>query len=507
MSSDRLTVLTSINKTHAGKRFRFNPKTGITNRNFSAGKYFSVEIVEADGIVSLAGILERIAAGRTSFVIRGEPLPGVDHKKTRRALYPDKKTGEAAGFAAVPRRWMLIDGDGLPCPAVIDPRLDPEAGVEHMIGLLPRECWDVTCWWQYSAQQSVMPGDDGLRLHLWFWLDRALDDASLKRWAIAANIAANGIKVIDPALFNPVQIHYLAPPLFNGMPDPLVRRSGLRQGLDDEISLIIPEPDQKHPDRPSGEGYMPGVGVEAYLARIGGPEGIREPIKSAVASFVAIYGSKADAGELKKAIRAALDRLEPSWRKDPKGKRGWRLLYAGDEHLDALIDAIRRIHGDQPPKGWTLPPPPRVTEEIPDDEGEGPGNSDADKSDGPDDIDDFVGPLPAEFSDEQLTLAFSAEHHENWRYVALWGSWLQWTQLRWSKEDTLRAFELARRICRAASGRAMAQEGDAKLARAVGDASTVAGVERLARADRRHARRFDHYDPKDWIFNQPPRKE
>ena len=236
---DQLTVLTSVNKTHAGKQFRFNPKTGlITNRSYSAGKYFSVEIVGVDGIAALATTLEAVAARKTAFVIRCEPLPGADHKKTRRTINPDPKTGEAAGFTAAARRWMLIDGDGLPCPAVIDPRVEPEAAVEHMLGLLPPECWDATCWWQLSAQQSVKPDDDSLRLHLWFWLDRPVDDASLKRWAISANMAANGIKVIDPALFNPVQIHYCAPPLFDGIKDPLVRRSGLRQGLDGLSELV-----------------------------------------------------------------------------------------------------------------------------------------------------------------------------------------------------------------------------------------------------------------------------
>jgi hypothetical protein len=180
-----------------------------------------------------------------------------------------------------------------------------------MIGLLPPECWDATCWWQYSAQQSVFPDDDGLRLHLWFWLDRALDDASLKRWGIAANVAANGIKVVDTALFNGVQIHYLAPPLFTAMPDPLVRRAGLRQSLDDELSLVVPEADPKHADRPSGEGFVPGVGVAAFLAEIGGPRGTREPIRSAIGSWVAINGIHADPGPLKAAIRAAIRKNRP----------------------------------------------------------------------------------------------------------------------------------------------------------------------------------------------------
>jgi hypothetical protein len=164
-----------------------------------------------------------------------------------------------------------------------------------------------------------------------------------------------------------------------------------------------------------------------------------------------------------------------------------------------LIEWTRNVHGDRPPKGFILPPPPHIIEKIPNEDEE--DNHLADPTEEPDD--DFVGPIPAEFSDEQLALAFSAEHHTNWRYVALWGKWQQWAGTRWRNEDTLRAFELARRICRAASSRASPE----KLAREVARASTVAGVERLARADRRHAMTFGQYDAKDWDFNQPPRKE
>jgi putative DNA primase/helicase len=104
---------------------------------------------------------------------------------------------------------------------------------------------------------------------------------------------------------------------------------------------------------------------------------------------------------------------------------------------------------------------------------------------------------------EWLALRFSAEHHADWRYVALGGKWQQWTGTRWRSEDTLRAFELARRICRSAS----ADCDKPQLAREIARAGAVAGVERLARADRRHAMRFDQYDAEDWDFNQPPRKE
>jgi hypothetical protein len=114
-----------------------------------------------------------------------------------------------------------------------------------------------------------------------------------------------------------------------------------------------------------------------------------------------------------------------------------------------------------------------------------------------------TGPLPEEFSHEWMALRFSAEHHADWRFVELWGKWLQWTKARWRIENTLRTFELARRVCRVASASCV----NPKVAREVARASAVAGVERLARADRRHARTFDQWNEDDWVFNQSPRKD
>jgi hypothetical protein len=172
----------------------------------------------------------------------------------------------------VPRRWALVDVDEIPCPAATDPKSDPEGAVEYVIGLLPRECWDVSCWWQFSSSQSVF-SDATISMHLWFWLDAPLGGDELKRWAIAANQTA-GYKLIDPALFSAVQAHYVAAPDFvPPLADPLPRRCGLRPGLDDNVSLIIPPPHPKRPSAPGTGDYEPGRGVKAYLDMIGGATG------------------------------------------------------------------------------------------------------------------------------------------------------------------------------------------------------------------------------------------
>lgn len=101
------------------------------------------------------------------------------------------------------------------------------------------------------------------------------------------------------------------------------------------------------------------------------------------------------------------------------------------------------------------------------------------------------------FSDDSLALAFSDKHGDDWRYVAAWSHWLNWDGTCWRKEDTLKAFDLARDICREASMQCEKPSAAAKAA----SANTVAAVEKLAKADRRHAARIDIWDRDPWLLN------
>jgi len=90
-------------------------------------------------------------------------------------------------------------------------------------------------------------------------------------------------------------------------------------------------------------------------------------------------------------------------------------------------------------------------------------------------------------------------YHRDWRYCAAWGRWLVWDGQRWRADDTLAATDLIRSVCRHAAVRAENQKVAAKLA----SSSTVGGVERLARADRRHAATTEEWDADPWLLNTP----
>ncbi len=102
-------------------------------------------------------------------------------------------------------------------------------------------------------------------------------------------------------------------------------------------------------------------------------------------------------------------------------------------------------------------------------------------------------------TEDALALAFTRRYHRDWRYVAAWGRWLVWDGNRWRTEDTLAATDLIRSVCRHAAVRADSPKVAAKLA----SSSTVGGVERLARADRRHAATTEEWDADPWLLNTP----
>ncbi|OGS32965.1 MAG: hypothetical protein A2218_10285 [Elusimicrobia bacterium RIFOXYA2_FULL_53_38] len=106
---------------------------------------------------------------------------------------------------------------------------------------------------------------------------------------------------------------------------------------------------------------------------------------------------------------------------------------------------------------------------------------------------------PPGFTDDALALDFTERHAEDWRYVAAWGHWLHWAGDCWRRENTLRAFDLARLICREAAARCT----KAKIAAKIASANTVAAVERLARADRSHAATTDQWDSDIMLLNTP----
>ena len=109
------------------------------------------------------------------------------------------------------------------------------------------------------------------------------------------------------------------------------------------------------------------------------------------------------------------------------------------------------------------------------------------------------GPIVIPFTDDALALAFSARYADDLRHTATWGRWFHWVGSLWKQDSTLEVFDLVRGVCRETA----ATCGDAKVRATLVSAKTVSAVERLAKADRRHAVTDDVWDRDRWILNTP----
>ena len=98
-------------------------------------------------------------------------------------------------------------------------------------------------------------------------------------------------------------------------------------------------------------------------------------------------------------------------------------------------------------------------------------------------------------AEDAIALDFAERHQGELRYVALWGRWLGYDDVRWQLDDTLYVFDRARALCREVATNCE------RAAAAVASAKTVAAVERLARADRRLAAAAEQWDANAWPLN------
>jgi hypothetical protein len=156
-----LTILRSVDGAVATKTFSRDATGKLRKEGYGKAKFFAVEERQVANIAELGAAIEGLQDERTAFVVRGELVETANATYTRRLLYPGGRTGEPATFRAANRRWIMLDFDGVPCPAWIDPIADPAGAIEYLIGLLPQAFHEASCWWQWSSSQGM---DGGITL-------------------------------------------------------------------------------------------------------------------------------------------------------------------------------------------------------------------------------------------------------------------------------------------------------------------------------------------------------
>jgi hypothetical protein len=235
-------VLRAVDGAIMTKRIRRDLDGGSEITPYDRGFWFSVTELPIASLVDLGRLLACIEGDPHACVVRGTPLPGVDRSRCRRLLYEQIDHGGspvAATIGLSARRWLALDFDDLPTPswnerdlaarrlaierdraehgpplpkseddgedidlagdgdpAPIDPVADWALACRVAISTLPPGFHSASAWWQMTSSAGIKPG---IRLRLWFWLDRPVTDDEAKRWLAYAPV--------DQALYSPVQVH------------------------------------------------------------------------------------------------------------------------------------------------------------------------------------------------------------------------------------------------------------------------------------------------------------
>ena len=170
------------------------------------------------------------------FTIGGDIRDGAaDMKTIINRRYLDRGDGIKPDILDVPQFVFFADCDGV--TGVCDFRQDPSGAAASVRDLIP-ELRGAACAFVGSSQAGR---SELVRGKFLFVLSAPKSMPELRAWAEDANRRA-GLKIIDPALYNPVQPVYLATPWFvDGAVDPMPVRVLVLPG--EERSVVLPEPD------------------------------------------------------------------------------------------------------------------------------------------------------------------------------------------------------------------------------------------------------------------------
>ena len=356
----------------ATKRFQIAPNGRILKSGFSQAARFHVETFSLTGIQDVHSLLTRKEHDPHSFAIRGKLKPELGlipgkHIVNRRIHDRTSRDGQKfpAHWQEAPRRWSTLDIEELVPPPMTDPTDDPEGVVEWVLSRLPEPFQNASCHWAFSSSQNIPigrhpddPAPNEIRLHLTFWMNRQVSNAEWKTYIkrIAPTFrGADGKQArIDKALFNPVQPHYTAAPIFgHGLRDPLPRRSGFREGEVDEVTLPKSETDPPPPQPNHSHNGYTARGFESHLAKMGDGQdlgGFHDPIIRAIASYIGLHGADGTDPEwLKDQVREAIDHAPVRISRPPSDLQ----RYSSDRFLDdAIRGAIAKYgHDGKPNRG------------------------------------------------------------------------------------------------------------------------------------------------------------
>jgi hypothetical protein len=237
--------LRSADGRRLAKRFYRDANGRVRRCDFDNAFMYETMWVVPSGIYELHGLLQEMESALDFCLIRGAQRPECDATATQRCK---------AMFAEVPRRYVLLDVDGVDLVPGLNVLADPEAAARifaaRLVEFVPELAGvSVVVRWSSSAGTMEMAASDenwsavaksGVSAHVWCWLASPRGEAELVRWVRAVNQRV-GFALLDEATCRTVQPMFTSAPVFDGMADPLAgQRTILVRGDRDEANFIVP---------------------------------------------------------------------------------------------------------------------------------------------------------------------------------------------------------------------------------------------------------------------------
>ncbi|MRT95428.1 phage/plasmid primase, P4 family [Xylella fastidiosa] len=202
---------------------------------YDNAKFFQVEQRALNNSRELSALLTELEQNPHACVIRGAYVGDAKAAALDTEFQKGKVRRIAELYDDIPHHWMLVEIDNFE-PLRRDPVADPVGSIgEFLHAHLPFGFHGADYHWQLSSSAGRPECAGKLKAHVWFWLNKPYTSAQLKAWAA---VCAPGL---DASVFNTVQIHYTAAPVFEaGVTDPVPVRSGFVEGiLEDSVLLEI----------------------------------------------------------------------------------------------------------------------------------------------------------------------------------------------------------------------------------------------------------------------------
>ena len=230
---DQITVLSSCGRRLTKLWNADGPLIGYDN-----AKTYTAKIHQVGSLVQFAIFADKLATRTNSCIIRGTPRTSDDAFQRWQDEPP--KTGERfpkkgfvyrrnSFFADQPLHLLMLDIDKWPTD--LDAANDPIPAVLKCISAVLPEFRGASFYWQLSSSAGHPSKVGTLSAHLWYWLAEPKTSAEVKTLFA-------GREFIDDSLFQEVQIHYTANPVFApGVADPINRRSGLFEGSFEDVDV------------------------------------------------------------------------------------------------------------------------------------------------------------------------------------------------------------------------------------------------------------------------------